>query len=183
MATGRQANHIRGNNNRQRRGVLHHLADNSPYIATVVLGAWVLLPLHWAAALAEVVAGVLGPLWIIIKVCPNCHLYGSSACQSGYGLLSSRLAAKGDTEQFGTNFNVHIIATGPMWFLPVAGAVWLLLTGGEVLWLVLIAFLLVTFMAMPLKARYYTCARCANRDNCPWGSRTAKRRNRVPKDP
>jgi hypothetical protein len=49
----------------------------------------------------------------------------------------------------------------------------LLVTGEPVPWLATVVFVLVAFVGVPLKARYYTCARCPKRSDCPWGSRTA----------
>jgi hypothetical protein len=167
-----------GANGRSRRSPTVYLWDNSPYIATGILGAYICWQVHWVLAIMQLAAMVLGPLWIMLSVCPSCFLYGSSACPSGYGLASARMVGKGDPDRFGEAFSLHITAVAPMWFIPLAAVVYLLLTGGQVPWVVTIAFILVAFVGVPLKARYYTCARCPKRADCPWGSRTALTRSR-----
>jgi hypothetical protein len=124
-------------------------------------------------AVVELTATVLGPLWIILRVCPSCLLYGSPSCPSGFGLVSGRLTSPGDPDRFGEAFSQHIGAVAPMWFIPVAGVVLLILTGREVPWLLFLTFALVAFVVVPLKARYVTCARCPKRAECPWGKRTS----------
>jgi hypothetical protein len=145
-------------------------------MATGLLGAFICWHVHWTLALVQLAATVLGPLWIMLRVCPSCFLYGSPACPSGYGMLSARMVPEGDVDRFGDVFSLHITAVAPMWFIPIAAVAYLLLTGGEVPWLATVVFVLVAFVGVPLKARYYTCARCPKRADCPWGSRTARRR-------
>ena len=163
-------------NGRPRRGVAVHLWDNTPYIATGLLGALICLQVQWGLALVQLAATVLGPLWIMLRVCPSCFLYGNPACPSGYGLASARMVGKGDPDGFADVFRLHITAVAPMWFIPLGAVVYLLLTGGDVPWSLTLVFVLVAFVGVPLKARYYTCARCAKRADCPWGSRTARTR-------
>lgn len=160
-------------NGRTRRSTAVYLWDNTPYIATGLIGAWICLHLHWSLAIVQLLASVLGPIWIMMRLCPTCFLYGSPACPSGYGLLSQRLAPKGDPDAFGKAFNLHVTAVAPMWFVPLAAAIYLLIAGEVVPWLETIVFIAVAFVGVPLKARYYTCARCPKRADCPWGSRTA----------
>ena len=162
-----------GNNDMYSYGLAYRLADNSPYIATGVVGALICLRVHWVLAVVEIIASVLGPLWIIVRVCPTCLLYGNPACSSGYGLVSARLVDKGDPERFGHVFSLNLYAVIPMWFLPLAAGIYLFAIDETVPWLILIVFLLVAFVAVPLKARYITCAKCPRRSTCPWGSRTA----------
>ncbi len=151
----------------------YRLADNSPYIATGAVGALICLQVHWALAVVETIASILGPLWIIVRVCPTCLLYGNAACSSGYGLVSARLVDKGDPERFGHVFSHNLYAVIPMWFLPLVSGIYLFIIGESVPWLLLIVFVLVAFIAVPLKARYITCAKCPRRSTCPWGSRAA----------
>ena len=163
----------KGANGRSRRSTAVYLWDNTLYIATGLIGAWICLQVHWVLAVVQLAASVLGPIWIMARVCPSCLLYGSSACPSGYGLVSSRLVERGDPDRFREVFNLHVTAVAPMWFIPIGAVVYLLVTGETVPWLVTVVFILVAFIGVPLKARYYTCARCPKRSDCPWGSRTA----------
>jgi hypothetical protein len=86
------------------------------------------------------------------------------------------MVGKGDPDRFADAFSLHITAVAPMWFIPIAAVAVLLLTGEDVPWLATLLFVLVAFVGVPLKARYYTCARCPKRADCPWGSRTARKR-------
>lgn len=166
-----------GANKRARRNLTLYIWDNSPYMATGVLGAYICWQVSWVLALVQLAAMILGPLWIMLRVCPNCFLYGNAACPSGYGLASAKMVDRGDSDRFAEAFSLHVTAVAPMWFIPLAAVVYLLLTGGQVPWLVTITFILVAFVGVPLKARYYTCARCPKRADCPWGSRTALSRS------
>ena len=161
------------------KGAGRYILDSTPYALTGALGAWVLLEVHWTLSVVQVAASILGPLWIMLKVCPNCLLYGSGACPSGFGLASARLAGKGDPEHFREVFGYHISAVAPMWFIPVAGVAYMLVVGIPVTWLPFAVFVLVGFVGVPLKSRYVTCPRCPKRSDCPWGARaTLPRRGR-----
>jgi len=168
-------------NSRYDYSLAYRLMDNSPYIATGVAGAFVCYQLHWLLAVIELLASFLGPLWIIVRMCPTCTLYGNPACSSGYGLVSARLVRQGDPETFAHVFKVQIIAVIPMWFLPVVAAAYIFAIGEGTLWLatLLALFSIIAFVVVPLKARYVTCAKCPRRSTCPWGSRTARRRPRI----
>ncbi len=168
-------------NSRYDYSLAYRLVDNSPYIATGVIGAVVCYQLHWVLAVLELLASFLGPLWIIVRMCPTCLLYGSPACSSGYGLVAARLVKQGDPETFAHVFKVQIIAVIPMWFMPVVVAAYLFATGeGTLLLAALLAvFAVIAFAVVPLKARYVTCAKCPRRSSCPWGSRTARSRPRL----
>jgi hypothetical protein len=157
----------------------YRIADNSPYIATGVLGAIICYEVHWLLAVAELLASFLGPLWIIVRTCPTCLLYGNPACSSGYGLISAKLVKKGDPEMFAHVFTTQITAVIPMYFLPVVAAVYLFIIGEGSLWLAFLlgVFCFVAFVVVTLKARYITCAKCPRRSTCPWGSRAAIRLN------
>jgi hypothetical protein len=157
----------------QRRSAGRYVVDNIPYAAMAALGAWVLLSIHWAVALLEVAAAILGPLYMIRVVCPNCLLYGSPHCQSGYGLVSAMLAPRGDPDRFKDVFSVHVWSVVPMWFLPVAGMLYLLVVGSDLPMVEFALFFAVAFVGVPLKARYVTCPKCPKRADCPWGSRAS----------
>jgi hypothetical protein len=150
-----------------------YLWDNVLYVATGLIGALICLQVHWAMAVVQLAASVLGPVWIMARVCPTCLLYGSSACPSGYGLVSARLVDRGDPDKFREVFSLHVTAVAPMWFIPLGAVGYLLYAGESVPWIATLVFIAVAFVGVPLKARYYTCARCPKRADCPWGSRTA----------
>ena len=70
-------------NGRSRRRAGVYLWDNILYIATGLIGAWICLQVHWVLAVIQLAASIMGPLWIMTRVCPTCLLYGSAACPSG----------------------------------------------------------------------------------------------------
>jgi hypothetical protein len=168
-----EANGVPAAKGRNHHSTVAYLVDNSPYLATGILGAWICWQVHWTLALVQLAATVLGPLWIITRVCPNCLLYGRSSCPSGYGLVSARLTSRGDPDRFREVFRLHVTAVAPMWFIPLVAVVIMLVQGADVPWVPLAAFVGIAFVGVPLKARYVTCARCPKRRDCPWGSRTA----------
>jgi hypothetical protein len=154
-------------------GAAAHLWDNVLYILTGAIGALVLLYLHWTLVVAQIAASILGPLWMMVKVCPNCLLYGKDSCKSGYGIVSSKLTGKGDPKSFGEAFKHQLAAVIPMWIIPLTGFIYMVIVGIDAPWLLFIAFVLVAYVGVTLKARYITCPRCANRANCPWGSKAS----------
>ncbi|MCK5251595.1 MAG: hypothetical protein KAQ96_01545, partial [Thermoplasmata archaeon] len=166
-------------NDRYAYSLAYRLADNSPYIATGILGALICYQVHWLLAVLELLASFLGPLWIIVRTCPTCLLYGNPACSSGYGLISAKLVKQGDPEMFAHVFTTQITAVIPMWFMPVGAGAYLFIIGeGSIsLAFLILIFAIVAFAVVPLKTRYITCAKCPRRSTCPWGSRTAIRLN------
>ena len=160
------------------KGRARYVVDNIPYAVMAALGAWVLLSVHWSAALLEVAASILGPLYMMRVVCPNCLLYGSVHCPSGYGLVSAAIAARGDPDRFKEVFSAHVWSVVPMWFLPVAGMVYLFMIGADLPLVEFVLFFSVAFVGVPLKSRYVTCPKCPNRADCPWGARAAVPRKR-----
>jgi hypothetical protein len=136
-----------------------------------VLGALVLLPIHWSLAVLEVVATALAPIWMLRTVCPNCSLYGTEGCPSGFGVVSERISPRGDPKRFREAFARNVYGVMPAWFLPVAGVAYMLYAGIHVPLVLLSAFVLAAFVVTPLRARYDTCRRCPRREDCPWGAR------------
>ena len=160
------------------RSPASYVIANTPYALSAVLGFFVLLPIHWAVAALELVAVVAGPLWMMRTVCPHCRHRSSVDCPSGYNRLSARLAPPGDPARFPEAFRRNIAAVFPIWFLPVAGAAYIVATGGVPPIVPLALFVALSFVIIPLKARLYNCRRCASRGECPWGIKAAKRRLR-----
>jgi hypothetical protein len=152
--------------------------DNSPYALSAVLGFFVLLPIHWALAVLELVAVVAGPLWMIRTVCPHCYHMNGVDCKSGYSKLAARIAPPGDPAKFKRAFTRNTIAVYPVWFLPLAGAVYIVATGGVPPLIPLVLFILVSFVIIPVKTRTVNCRKCANRKNCPWGIKVIANQNK-----
>jgi hypothetical protein len=157
---------------RRRRYPRAFASETAMIVLSAALGALVLLPIHWSLAVLELAAAALVPVWMMKTVCPYCSLYGSDACPSGYGVLSQRLAKRGDPARFREAFSRNVYGVFPVWFLPIGGVLYMLAVGIPVPWLPLLGFVAVAFVAIPLIARLHTCRTCPRRADCPWGSRT-----------
>jgi len=148
---------------------------NVPYMVMLLLGALGLLlslrlqPAGWAAAGGYLAYGLLGALWIILFLCPHCPSFGRWSCPCGYGVLSARLRRPGDTSRFEAKFKRHIGVIVPLWIIP-------LLVGGVALargfsWplaALLGAFILNSYVILPLASRRHGCRHCTQREECPW---------------
>lgn len=150
------------------------LAHKLPYALVVLLGAAVIAvgfgatPRAFVGAGVYVACGGAGALWMILMVCPHCANYGRS-CPCGYGLISARLRRKGDTKQFGARFRRYMPAIVPLWIVPVAaGGVALAPGFSWQLVSLLAAFILESFVLLPLVSAKCECARCVQRGACPW---------------
>jgi hypothetical protein len=151
------------------------LLDNLPYLVMLVLGALLVqrgishAAGSWLAAGLYFAYGVGGALWIMLFVCPYCHFYDTRLCPCGYGQIAAKLRARQDGADFRQQFRRHIPVIVPLWFLP-------LIAGGLALtrqfsWLdlaLLLAFALNSFVVLPLVSRLYGCAKCPQKESCPW---------------
>jgi hypothetical protein len=157
---------------------------NLPYAAMILLGAATITlgfpftPWAVAGALAYVMYGVGGALWIMLFVCPYCAFYGTRGCPCGYGMIAARLARKGDRECFAQKFKRHIPVIVPLWILPLlAGTIALTQSfNGWVLALVSM-FAVNSCLVLPLLARRHSCGDCPQRESCPWMPASRSRRS------
>ena len=150
------------------------LVANLPYTVMVVTGA---LTIAWgfgfsAGALAGAAAflayGIAGAVWIMIFICRYCGYYDTRGCPCGYGVLAARLVSKGEQECFATKFKRHIPVIVPLWLIPVAcgaSALSRVFTPG-LAWL-LAAFVLNSFVILPLVSRRHACSECPQKTDCP----------------
>jgi len=148
---------------------------NLPYSIMLLTGAAVIA---WgfgfsaqalAGAIGYAAYGVLGAVWIMVFICRYCAYYGTRGCPCGYGMLAARLAPKGSQECFAARFKRHIPVIVPLWLIPVAcGAVALShsFSPGQA-WL-LGAFVVNSFVILPLVSRRHACSECPQKDDCPW---------------
>jgi hypothetical protein len=151
------------------------LVDNVPYGVMLVLGAVLFVygvpwgPWGWGAGGAYIVYGVVGALWIMVFVCPYCHFYGTRLCPCGYGQIAVKLRAKRDGERFRQQFRRHIPVIVPLWILPLIAAGLALVRGFSWQAAALTgAFLIDAAVILPLVSRAYGCAKCPQKETCPW---------------
>ena len=154
---------------------VQELIDNIPYLIMLALGAaifWISLGGGVSGGLVAalyVAYGVAGAMWIMAFVCPYCHFHGSRLCPCGYGQLAAKLRAKQDGAGFRGQFRKHIPVIVPLWFVPlIAGGIPLVRHFSWWLLALLLAFMVNSFVILPLVSRMYGCARCPQKDDCPW---------------
>lgn len=151
------------------------LVANLPYAAMVLLGAAVFPvglkanPWGWISAGAYGAYGLAGALWVMVFICPYCDFHGTRLCPCGYGRIAARLRPKKDGSSFARQFRRHIPVIVPLWVIPViAGGIVLL---REFTWTLLglvLAFAVNSFAILPLVSTKYSCARCPQKETCPW---------------
>ncbi len=153
----------------------HELLDNVPYLAMLVLGAAICHatsagpPWGWLAAGGYLAYGLAGALWIMLFVCPYCHFYDTRLCPCGYGQIAARLRARQAGDRFRAQFRKHIPVIAPLWFLPlIPGGFALVRHFSWPLLALVLAFVLDSFVVLPLVSRFYGCARCPQKSTCPW---------------
>jgi hypothetical protein len=151
------------------------LIDNLPYAAMILLGAAIFYVgvagdfWRWLLSGLYLVYGLAGAVWIMIFVCPYCHFYETRSCPCGYGIIAPKLRARRDGGEFARQFKKHIPAIVPLWFIPpVAGAALLISHFSPVLCGLLIAFVVNSYLILPLVSRRYGCKSCPQKDDCPW---------------
>ncbi|MCU0799919.1 MAG: hypothetical protein MUC62_09665 [Candidatus Thermoplasmatota archaeon] len=154
---------------------LQELTDNIPYILMVLLGSLILLVgldlklVGIVLSVSYVIYGTLGAFWIIWFVCPYCNFYGTRSCPCGYGQFAVSFRSKQREEDFKGKFRKHIPVIVPLWIVPVIGGIVSLLFDLSVIVLVLmVLFILDSYIILPLVSKKYGCAHCPQKDTCPW---------------
>jgi len=151
---------------------------NLPYAAMLLLGAATIVCSFevsiwaWGVAGFYLAYGMAGAAWIMAFVCPYCAFYGTRACPCGYGLLAARLAPKGSHEWFAERFRRHIPVIVPLWVIPVVCsgvALWRAWSGTVVV--LMSAFVVNSYVILPLVSRRHGCKDCPQKEGCPWMAR------------
>lgn len=143
-----------------------------PLASVYVLGAWVMWPLGWYVSLAYGLFAIISNLVFISTVCACCANFGRPGCESGYGPVSARLVRRGRPQDFPGCFRRYIPLVAAGWALPVVGGtVNLYMSIGNLRaflfeFLAVLIFSIVAFGVLPRSSRE-SCARCAQRGNCP----------------
>jgi hypothetical protein len=122
-----------------------------------------------AGAAGYVAYGVGGSIWIMIFICRYCGYYGTRGCPCGYGTLAAKLILKGEQECFAAKFKRHIPVIVPLWLIPAAyGGVALSRAFSSGLAWLLGAFVVNSFVILPLVSRRHACTECPQKETCPW---------------
>lgn len=149
------------------------IIDNLPYAVMILLGSAILLiglgAWRWAAGGAYFAYGLVGMLWIIVFLCPHCHFFDTRLCPCGYGRIAAKLRSRQDGDRFAQKFRRHIPVIVPLWLIPpVAGVIVLLRQFSAAMLVLVVAFAINSFLVLPLVSKKYGCARCPQKDTCPW---------------
>jgi len=149
--------------------------DNLPYLLMIVIGAAINLVGFnmsiWGIMAAGIFIfyGIVGAFWIILFVCPYCHYYNTRSCPCGYGKIAAKLRKKSSEENFTEKFKKHIPIIIPLWIIPVIeGIILLSFDFNRLLLILIIAFIINSYIFLPLLARIYGCGHCPQKNNCPW---------------
>jgi len=153
---------------------VQEMVDNLPYAIMVLLGSAVLALgaeglWRWLGPGLYAAYGLAGAVWVMLFICPWCHFYATRLCPCGYGRIAPLLRAPQGPDGFARQFRRHIPVIVPLWFIPVAAGAWFLVS--EFSWTLaalLALFIVNSFLVLPFLARRYGCARCPQRDGCPW---------------
>lgn len=145
------------------------LLDNIPTIFLFILGFMIINQLSTFAAAISLIYALFSVIWFWAKICPYCHHFGTHACPCGYGIISSKLFTRKDTQLFQKVFRRNILVVFPNWFVPFGIAIFLLITDYSIYVLILtIIFSLVGFIIIPLISRLAGCKNCKIKEECPW---------------
>jgi hypothetical protein len=154
---------------------LQEFIDNLPYMAMTVLGGVILLItldltiFGWLAFLMFILYGILGTIWFIIFICPYCHFFDTRACPCGYGQLAAKVRPKRDGELFNEKFKRHIPIIFPLWIIPIiVGGLELFYYFSNLMLILVVSFIVDSYIILPLVSRKYGCAHCPQKDTCPW---------------
>jgi hypothetical protein len=151
------------------------LLDNIPTLLLFVLGFLIVCQISLLAAIAFGIYTLISVIWFWAKICPYCHHYDTLGCPCGYGKISARFFRRMENKSFKRVFRRNIGIQFPNWFVPLAIAVYLLLTdySKEILYLT-IAFTTVGFIVIPAISKLVGCKNCEIKEDCPWMSGITK---------
>jgi hypothetical protein len=145
------------------------LLDNIPTILLFVLGFLITYQVSLAGAFAFVIYALFSIVWFWAKICPYCHHYDTLACPCGYGAISAKIFKRKGSKQFKMVFRSNIGIQFPNWFIPLAIAIYLLITKFTIEILILtISFSLIGFVIIPVISKQVGCKNCEIKEDCPW---------------
>jgi hypothetical protein len=160
------------------------LSDNIPTLILFILGALIISRISASGAIIYFLYCLSSVVFFWARICPYCHHYNTLACPCGYGAISARLFKSRNDKSFRKVFRQNIGIVFPDWFIPLAGAIYILIKGynGSVLVLT-IAFCLTGFVIIPLISKYLGCKNCQIKEDCPWMNAHKKTYNKPISDP
>jgi hypothetical protein len=147
------------------------LLDNIPTVILFILGFLIINQLSTIDAIVFGFYALFSIVWFWAKICPYCHHYDTLACPCGYGAISPKLFKKGTDKSFKKAFRRNIGIQFPNWFVPLAVAIYLVITRyTKEIMILTISFVLIGFVIIPLISKLVACKNCDIKDDCPWMS-------------
>jgi hypothetical protein len=151
------------------------LLDNIPTLLLLVLGFLIINRVSLIGAIAFGIYALVSVIWFWAKICPYCHHYGTYACPCGYGTISSELFKRKEDKSFRIVFRRNIGIQFPNWFVPLAVAVYLIITSySKTILLLTILFVIIGFVVIPVISKLVGCKNCEIKEDCPWMARAKK---------
>jgi hypothetical protein len=151
------------------------LLDNLPYIFMGIIGAAINLAIFKISLLGITLSvlylayTIFGAICIMLFVCPYCQYFDTDFCPCGYGRISARFREKNPETMFSEKFKKHIPVIVPLWIIPlIEGVVYLFLGFNLTILILVIVFVINSYIILPLLARIYGCGHCPQKDDCPW---------------
>jgi hypothetical protein len=145
------------------------LLDNIPTLLLLILGFIIILQLTLTGAVFYGIYAVISLIWFWAKICPYCHHYDTYACPCGYGIISSRFFGRKEDKSFRKVFRRNIIIQYPNWFVPLAVAIYLIITSySKVILILTVSFVIIGFVLIPAISKLVGCKNCEIKEDCPW---------------
>lgn len=151
------------------------LLDNLPTILLLILGFLIIRQLTLTGAVLYGIYAGISIIWFWAKICPYCHHYDTYACPCGYGIISSKIFKRKDGKSFRKVFRNNLGIQYPNWFVPLAVAIYLLITSYTkgILFLTFF-FIIVGFIVIPAISKLVGCKNCEIKEDCPWMNNSKK---------
>jgi hypothetical protein len=145
------------------------LLDNIPTLLLLILGFLIIRQLSFTGAVFYGIYAAISIVWFWAKICPYCHHYGTYACPCGYGIISSKMFKKKDDRSFRKIFRRNIGIQYPNWFVPLAVAIYLIITSfSQVILFLTVSFVIIGFAVIPAISKLVGCKNCEIKEDCPW---------------
>ena len=145
------------------------LLDNIPTLLLFLLGFLIIYQVSLTGAIVFGTYALFSVVWFWAKICPYCHHYDTFACPCGYGSISARIFKRKDSKSFRKVFRRNIGIQFPNWFVPLAFAVYLIITAySELILYLTISFVVIGFIIIPVISKLVGCRNCEIKEDCPW---------------
>jgi len=145
------------------------LVDNIPTLLLLLLGFIIIGQLTLTGAVFYGIYAAISIIWFWAKICPYCHHYDTYACPCGYGIISAKMFKRKDDRSFRKVFRRNIGIQYPNWFVPLAVAVYLMITSySGVIFILTVSFVIIGFIVIPVISKLVGCKNCEIKEDCPW---------------